>query len=213
MNDEVAADYILGWMTAGERKETARRIESDAALRATVDALQACLEPLTALAEPVTPPDHIWQGILARLNGKTAKSPVRWNWAVAGGAAIAAMAVFLIISVQPKTLYQAELRAAGATYDIAEIEATSRDELIIKPEALPTVPSEKSLELWIIPAGGPAEGKPKSLGVVPGDKPYVVHLAGVSEHDTLAISVEPRGGSPTGAPTGPVIVAGELHRL
>jgi anti-sigma-K factor RskA len=29
---------------------------------------------------------------------------------------------------------------------------------------------------------------------------------------TIAISVEPRGGSPTGAPTGPVIASGALTR-
>ena len=30
---------------------------------------------------------------------------------------------------------------------------------------------------------------------------------------TLAISIEPRGGSPTGQPTGPVVAAGTLERL
>ena len=70
----------------------------------------------------------------------------------------------------------------------------------------------KSYELWLVSDKYPG---PRSLGVV-GAGPYTVRQAG-PEYDpviinraTYAISLEPEGGSPTGAPTGPVLYHGKL---
>ncbi len=68
-----------------------------------------------------------------------------------------------------------------------------------------------SHELWVIPSGG----KPRSLGTMPGTKRMHMRLAQsladlLKEGATVAISLEPQGGSPTGAPTGPVVAAGQL---
>ncbi len=38
-------------------------------------------------------------------------------------------------------------------------------------------------------------------------------LAGFGPGTTLAISLEPKGGSPTGAPTGPVVAAGKATMI
>ena len=62
-------------------------------------------------------------------------------------------------------------------------------------------------ELWLLPEGA----APISLGTFAGDAqlrvdPALSLVAGTQ----LAVSVEPVGGSPTGAPTGPVIAAGVL---
>jgi anti-sigma-K factor RskA len=70
----------------------------------------------------------------------------------------------------------------------------------------------KSYELWLISDKYPA---PRSLGVI-GAAPYTVRSA-APEYDpvvinraTYAVSLEPEGGSPTGAPTGPVLYSGRL---
>ncbi|MBI2771869.1 MAG: anti-sigma factor [Burkholderiales bacterium] len=68
--------------------------------------------------------------------------------------------------------------------------------------------SDKSLQLWALPASGP-----KSLGVLGGDA--VVKLTAaegeVKEVPALAISLEPKGGVPAGSgPTGPVLFKGAL---
>jgi anti-sigma-K factor RskA len=70
----------------------------------------------------------------------------------------------------------------------------------------------KSYELWLVSDKFPA---PRSLGVI-GAAPYTVRQA-APEYDpviinraTYAISLEPEGGSPTGAPTGPVLYHGRL---
>jgi anti-sigma-K factor RskA len=72
----------------------------------------------------------------------------------------------------------------------------------------------KSYELWLVSDKFPA---PRSLGVV-GSAAYTVKQP-AAEYDpvvinraTYAISLEPEGGSPTGAPTGPVLYHGRLLR-
>ena len=63
-------------------------------------------------------------------------------------------------------------------------------------------------ELWILPAGGAA---PRSLGLLPTgtasvDAELPVELRPLlANAQGLAVSLEPAGGSPTGAPTGPVV--------
>ena len=70
----------------------------------------------------------------------------------------------------------------------------------------------KSLELWLIEGENPA----KSLGILPqtGEGEIIIPPemrsklgAGV----TLAVSVEPFGGSPTGTATGPVVAVGKTR--
>ena len=63
----------------------------------------------------------------------------------------------------------------------------------------------------------PKDGTPHSMGVMPPDKPMHAVLpvdvaANFVEGMTLAVSVEPAGGSPSGLPTGPVIASGALVR-
>lgn len=73
------------------------------------------------------------------------------------------------------------------------------------------IPAGRIAQLWTI--GG--DGTPRSLGLLPGGAtPRLTvqpdargRLAGGV---TLAISIEPAGGSPTGLPTGPVIATGPL---
>ena len=64
----------------------------------------------------------------------------------------------------------------------------------------------------------PPGGTPHSLGLVDPERPVKVVvppelLPHVSANSTLAITLEPPGGSPTGKPTGPVIANGKLASL
>ena len=67
-------------------------------------------------------------------------------------------------------------------------------------------------EVWIIPP----DGKPRSLGTMSRPRVHMQladALASLMENGaTIAISAEPPGGSRTGAPTGPMLVSGELTR-
>ena len=73
---------------------------------------------------------------------------------------------------------------------------------------------DHDFELWMIEGGN----APVSMGVVPVGA--TAHVAATPEEQkkldkgaVLAISLEPKGGSPTGQPTGPVVAAGDLKSI
>ena len=72
---------------------------------------------------------------------------------------------------------------------------------------------KRSAELWVI-AG---DGVPHSLGLLPasgGSMPVgAANRPRLAAGVTLAVSLEPIGGSPTGLPTGPVVAKGTLSRV
>jgi len=79
----------------------------------------------------------------------------------------------------------------------------------------PIMAPTTSWELWMLPGGKAA---PVSLGLVSLDRLQVMKLppalAGKMQGAWgMAMSIEPAGGSPTGAPTGPVIFKGQCIKI
>jgi anti-sigma-K factor RskA len=72
------------------------------------------------------------------------------------------------------------------------------------------VPAGKTLELWIQPPDAKA---PRSLGVLPAAGRQATLPAVPAPGTALSVTLEPSGGSPTGAPTGRVVYAGTLRRI
>ncbi len=77
-----------------------------------------------------------------------------------------------------------------------------------------TLSATKSYELWILPSGG---GNPVSLGLMPRHGKLERRLTPVQRTllaaaRQIAVSVEPLGGSPTGLPTGPVVIVASVMR-
>ena len=136
------------------------------------------------------------------------------GWLV-GGAVAAAMAVLLatnagLLGPQPDVPgYTASIAAEdgslvlAASYDAA-------GGLLYVERRWGAAPAGRALELWLI-AGGNA---PVSLGVLPVDGTaqltIAVDLRMQMNGGILAISDEPPGGSPTGAPTGSVLATGTV---
>ena len=70
-------------------------------------------------------------------------------------------------------------------------------------------------EMWMLPGGKAA---PVSMGLIGIDRDQVMKitpaLAGrMGDAWGITMSVEPAGGSPTGAPTGPVIFKGQCVKI
>ncbi len=75
---------------------------------------------------------------------------------------------------------------------------------------------EKVPEIWLIPAQGERKGEVLSLGVMDENAPDEVKITDdfvklIGEGGTLAITMEPPGGSPTGIATGAIIALGKLQ--
>ena len=100
-------------------------------------------------------------------------------------------------------------KAGGAEFVV--VLESARTSVLVAPASI-TARRERSPELWLLPTGG----KPVPLGLVSFS--HTVRLStptalGGDGRLTLAVSIEPLGGSPTGQPTGPVVATGALQSL
>lgn len=144
------------------------------------------------------------------------------GFAVAATAIAAALAVVMVMpSAQPPvqrvTVQATPLVATLASEQTADRLVATWDpaqrSLIVAAAAGMQPKPGKDHELWVIPAGG----KPLPVGIMrrAGAMRMTLPIALAAELKrgaTLAVSVEPAGGSPTGLPTGPVIAAGAFDQ-
>lgn len=213
--DSLAAEYVLGTLSAEERREIAARAESDPAMRAAIAAWEERLAPLASVASPVTPPDALWRriSVSAGLGGRVSEPAWRraWRslpvWRAAAGlgfalaAAIAAMA-WLGGTTQRPVAALVPYGSQAAAY-VAQVQPDGS--LRLTPLRPVPVATGKDLELWAL---APGATRPLALGVLPVSGR--VRGATPKSGTQLMISLEPSGGSPTGLPTGPVLFAGTL---
>ena len=225
--DFTAAEYVLGVLSVEDRRRAEFRIASEPSFAAEVAFWETRLGGLADAVPPVQPPAKVWDGIEARLSASLAPERARsgiWNslsfwrpFAIASaGLAAASMAglVYLaqVPSLGPPLVASLEEQTGQPGFVAAANPADGT--VTIVPAALLTGAQPQSYELWVIPPGG----KPHSLGLIDPKRPVKVVvppelLPHVSPDSTLAVSLEPVGGSPTGQPTGPVIANGKLASL
>jgi len=210
LRERLAAEYALGSLRGAARRRFERLLAADAPLRDLVQAWELRLNLLAESAPAVAPPARVWERILQRLGPAPAREGLFarwWNslgfWRGAGllaMAATAALALYIGLTPTPGPSYIAVLIDADKTpILVARFDAESRQLSVHDLRPVAADPAH-SRELWLVAAGGP----PKSLGVVEGGKKTVTlpaDQAAALATAILAISREPPGGSPSGAPT------------
>lgn len=239
--DRLAAEYVLGTLHGPARRRFEALLPAHPALGRATSEWERRLAQLALGTPPVTPSPRVWEGIERRLfeDGQSARHQastaapimgqalqrvVRWwerlaLWqGVAAFATVAAVSLAMLLA-QPVPskppiviVMAAQPGAAGKGIQpaafVASISGDGRN-LVLKPvDETQQVALNKALELWAVPA----KGAPRSLGLVSGQGSTTVVRASLL-HDTaaFAISVEPPGGSPSGAPTGPIVSVGKLQ--
>ncbi len=227
VDEALAMDAALGALGREELRAAERRMRSDPAFRTLVENWQATLAPLADDIAPLAPPPAVWDAIMADiapapvLRTAAAARPSLWNslalWrglALAGGAA-AAVALLPLAGPAPAVapMLVATLAATDGTALVAAAYDPARGAVVLAPAGHRDDPG-KSAELWAIEGTAP----PRSLGVIEVDHANAhlltkARLAGLKPGVTLAISIEPLGGSPTGLPTGPVVATGTLKAV
>lgn len=202
--DALAAEYVLGVLDLAERSEVEARLKRDTGFAARVTAWENRLAGLNDGFDEVPAPRLLPQ-IEARLFPKA--TPRRksglFGW-LAGGLIAASLALVSVTILAPPradrvaTLATADNRLAYAvTHFGGSLQVT-------RVAGVPAVPGQVH-ELWVIAPGA----APVSLGLLQ-DRPLVVAYPVPPAGFVLAVSIEPEGGSPTGAPTGPVILTAEI---
>lgn len=224
-DDLAAAEYVLGVMSAPERAAFAKRIEENAALGRLVDAWELRLSPLDVHFAPVSAPVTVKAAIDRRLFAGTGqRQPGGWFSSLGfWRSATAAALVAAVIAVAPNLSGYLNPPSSGEPI-IAPLQS---DTGVVRFVALydpakhdirvTTVDAQKEgdrdYELWLV--DGP--NKPESMGVMIGST-TVFHVGEsvamrIDAGDAFAISIEPRGGSPTGQATGPIIAVGVTRAI
>jgi anti-sigma-K factor RskA len=216
----LAAEYVLGVLDAEHRLAAELRLTRDPAFAAEVTFWENRLGGLADGVAPVTPPERVWRRVDTALappaqHGGLWNSLWFWRWSTVASAALAVASfamVYVAVIAPTRTPLVATLDANGRITFLATIES-GHNAITIVPAAL-TALDQRALELWLIAPGD----QPRSLGLIEPGRPVRISvppglLGRVTSDAALAVSIEPPGGSPTGAPTGPVIASGKLKNL
>jgi len=218
--DRLASEYVLGTLRGPARRRFDTLLPSHPALQQAVARWRGDLMPLTQAVAPVEPSDRVWQAVQRTLFGAGDGRPLPWwqrlaVWrGAAGVASAAALALAVLVALPPApqppivVVLNADPSAPAARF-VASVSADGRA-LVLRPLDQYQPAAGRALELWAVPA----QGAPRSLGLVaPGQATRVLRTQLLDGTAAFAVSVEPAGGSPTGAPTGPIVSLGRIQSL
>ncbi|MET4632280.1 MULTISPECIES: anti-sigma factor domain-containing protein [Kaistia] len=215
----LAGEYVLGTLDRPERDAVETRAASDPALRAAIGGWAGRLQPLADLAGEQAPPEGLWASILSQIRAVGSggarvlllERTVRRLRIATGifGAAAAVLAVVVasdrLVPPPPAANYVAVLGGEGGKPAfVASVDTNAGTIRLRRVGDAP--PPDKSFELWQVPAEGPTV----SMGVADNLSDLKSMNVSLKPGEKLAISVEPKGGSPTGQATGPVVYIGDL---
>ncbi len=213
--DAALAQAIVGWeirllpMAAGVQPRDPpgalwHRIEARIAVPPEEPANDAPLASQPAIAPAYA------AGPAARRPGPPRARGVRgWQAATVLGFALAAAfaGIAFLPSATPAGVQLAAIAPVGAPQAAFVASARPDGTVVLTALSPADVPSGRDLELWILP---PGEKTVAPLGVLPVTGRTLRLQSAPATGTQLLISLEPRGGSPTGQPTGPVLYSGTL---
>ncbi|MDP2229220.1 MAG: anti-sigma factor [Moraxellaceae bacterium] len=233
LQQRLAGEYVVGTLHGAARRRFEKLLVSDRGLQQIVQAWERRLAPLLQHAPEVEVPAHVWSSIQQRLGHSPATHSSAaqqhadvafWRWLGLASSGVATAMLLLLLFypapapvLVPPTSPAALVDIAVLSTDKAEpvwiVRRRGDDRLEFSGLVNTALPQDRDFELWSIPDGG----APLSLGVVHlkgGSAAELVLTSAARERlaqgALLAISLEPAGGSPTGAPTGPVLYSGKL---
>jgi anti-sigma-K factor RskA len=229
LREKLAAEYVLGTMSARARRRFETLLKQMPALRRAVAEWESRLLPLTAVLPDIQPPARVWTSIEARIRGnRSSAAPAGfWQslsfWRMSSFASAAlALALLVFISLPgPQTPEELPGRMVVVMNDVqtrepamtATWEHGKQGQRVVRLRVMghADMAPGTAWEMWMLPG---ENEKPVSLGLITTHETQtmVIPASMASRLDSaagLAMSVEPAGGSPTGLPTGPVLYSGK----
>ncbi|HEY5624437.1 MAG TPA: anti-sigma factor [Gammaproteobacteria bacterium] len=221
--DPLVERFVLGTMSRRARRRFSRLVDEDPSVAARVFALEEKLLPMAWSLEPVAPSELLWRRIekqagLGTSTGSTPSARSRWPWLAT------AMSLALLVSIigwwqasvrPPETLalepsFGIIADADGNPLWVARLyDELSRADITVSMEPEPL--DMNDYQLWLLTN----DGTPVSVGLLPqmGEATLALDaaaIAAIGNSETLAVSLEPVGGSPQPGPTGPVLYTAAL---
>lgn len=209
--DLLAAEYVLGTLWGPARRSFDRRRARDPFVDRRVRAWEDRFAVLSLRLRPLAPSPGVWPAIERRIGG-TSRSG--WRALAAAVALIAVLGFGWIIWQELRAPQATAVLATETGAQLWQVElAAEGDHLEVAAVGEISVPDARARELWALPESA----APVSLGLMPASGSIRLALddrqrAALASSTKVAVSDEPEGGSPTGAPTGTVLYVAEIAR-
>lgn len=220
---ERAGQYVLGLLEGAERVRFEQEVANDPVLAAAVTRLQGNFQALDNTVAPQPASPALWAAIARAIEeeapaaaGNVVPLPQaptrRTGWMAMAASVVVAMGVGYLAGsfgtgARQPVMIAVLLNPADATPG-AIVEAFADDSVRLVPLDRFEIPAGNILQVWTLP--DPATG-PVSLGTF--SDPTAIRLSGPDlpspqTGQLYEITLEPAPGSPTGRPTGPILVKG-----
>ena len=215
--DALCGEYLLGTLRGAARRRFERALHEEPLVAARLRHWVLLVPRHSAMIETPPPPSG-WPRLERELQLSRFRTPWHRRLSLWRGWAIAATAAaLLVLGVQllpperaPAFTEIAQLSGPGDAARVSAALSADRTTLELRASRPVLAGPAQSYELWLIPP----EGAPVSLAVLGSLDARLTlpaaQVARLTRGAKLAVSVEPAGGSPTGAPTGPVLFAGAI---
>lgn len=211
--DLLAAEYVLGTLVGGARRSFERRRSRDPFVDRRIAAWEERFAALTLRLKPVAPSPATWASIERRTGVSRSGG---WRAMAAAVAAIAVLGFGWILwqELRPGEPQATAVVASEAGAALWRVELAAKgDQIVVETVGDVRYPDARSRELWALPA----DAAPVSLGLMPATGSVRLALDerqrnALALAANVAVSDEPKGGSPTGAPTGAVLYVAPLTR-
>jgi len=221
--DALCGAYLLGTLRPQARRRFARALQEEPLVALRLAYWQRTFAVKYSEKIAIAPRAGGWQRLQRELD--LARYRVPWwrrtgfwrAWAVAASAALAIalalpVAILLRGTGAENLVEVAVLQGASGGATVSAALSPDRRVLTLRAARPVLANNLSSYELWLLPSEG---GAPISLAVLGSLDARIDVNAQIAPRvragAKLAVSVEPAGGSPSGAPTGPVIMVGEVR--
>ncbi len=228
--ERLSAEYVLGTLKGRALKRFERLLRERPYIRYAVDLWQQRFGESVAWLPEEKPPERVWRGILAEIDAETSASRRRsdesWLARFFGGkgvwqAATVALAVLAAVlslrpfdsdSGMPIPSYVAVLESDQDTPMMVTLGDMKKRMVFVRMMQKPRLPPNQDLQLWAV---RDPKAPPVPVGVLRRDDmetelrltpPQWQRIQGAK---IFAVSAEPRGGSPSGTPTGKIMYKGQ----
>ena len=221
LRNKLAAEYVIGTLHGKARLRFERLLQKDRTLRSYITYWEQQLFPLSNAIKPLHPFADTWESILVRLQPISNKVLPFWqrltlwrsiSFTAAAAAFLLSVQMINLVQTDPVAQYQYVTLLSNDQAKAAWIVRVYQNTGKMTVQALKTDNPgfQKAFELWMLPDGS----APKSLGLLPASGERTISLSDpllkiLGNSKALAVSLEPETGSPTGAPTGPVLYQGK----
>jgi anti-sigma-K factor RskA len=224
-----AGAYVLGAMTADERKRFESHLATCPACREEVDDLRPAAEALPMASPPVLPPRALKDRVMAEVEREAAllasagdaadragapqpreRRRRSWlsGWRLAPVAAVLIVAAVLAVSSLTgggTTTYTAQVPASGASAELK----VSDDQATLVMTDFPAPPAGKVYEVWLMPKGSTTPQPTSVLFKPNADGSVEAKIPGsMTDVQQVLVTAEPPSGSAT--PTSDPVLSATL---